>query len=294
MSDDFFTRLERQLEAAELRELKRAPALRRLVNPRRLLSVPLAAAAAAGVVVVILAVLGAIDNNDADQRPQPVGTVPAPSMEVVADATGVERGIHFGLDGRVLTVQLLPPVRNQTFETVSGAEISATCGTNVTTSPGDPRSETTLFRRWPAGQTTLSYHFPRDVSSWCRLDRQPVGIVAFVRFPGASPGAKGPIAEIGNNWARLFASSAQACNAYTRGTACEGVTCRGCEPSKKAWQWAEAHLTATVQKTAVSGDRAAAKLSNGNVLQLRRSASGEWLIDGFGEFGLPAELRRKL
>ena len=38
MSDDFFIRLERQLEAAELRELKRAPALRRVVNPRRLLS----------------------------------------------------------------------------------------------------------------------------------------------------------------------------------------------------------------------------------------------------------------
>src|SRR5918999_1050161 len=54
MSDDFFTRLERQLEAAELRELNRGPALRRFVaarrfvNPRRLLSVPLAAAAAAG------------------------------------------------------------------------------------------------------------------------------------------------------------------------------------------------------------------------------------------------------
>jgi len=217
----------------------------------------------------------------------------APPGKKVA-ATDVEHGVRFSLDGRVLTVQLLPDSPGRTVRTVSGAEISATCGTNVTTSPGDPRSETTLFRRWPAGQTSLSYHFPRDVSSWCRLDRQPVGIVAFVRFPGASPGAKGPIAEIGNNWARLFASSAQACNAYTRGTACEGVTCRGCEPSKKAWQWAEAHLTATVQKTAVSGDRAAAKLSNGNVLQLRRSASGEWLIDGFGEFGLPAELRRKL
>ena len=49
MSDDFFIRLERQLEAAELRELNRAPALRRLVSPRRLLSVPLAAAAAVGV-----------------------------------------------------------------------------------------------------------------------------------------------------------------------------------------------------------------------------------------------------
>src|SRR5918997_3978242 len=63
MSDDFFIHLERQLEAAELRELNRAPALRRLVSARRLLSVPLAAAAA-GVVVVVIAVLGAIDKND--------------------------------------------------------------------------------------------------------------------------------------------------------------------------------------------------------------------------------------
>ena len=131
MSDDFFIRLERQLEAAELRELKRAPALRRIVSPRRLLSVPLAAAAAVGVVVVVLAVLGAIDNNDADRRPQPVGTVPAPSKKAVADAIDVERGMHFVLDGRVLTVQLLPPVRNQTFETVSGARISATCGASA-------------------------------------------------------------------------------------------------------------------------------------------------------------------
>jgi hypothetical protein len=37
MSDDFFIRLERQLEAAELRQLNRAPALRRLVSARRLL-----------------------------------------------------------------------------------------------------------------------------------------------------------------------------------------------------------------------------------------------------------------
>src|SRR5215204_7162770 len=123
MSDDFFIRLERQLESAELRELKRAPALRRIVNPRRLLSVPLAAAAAVGVVVVLLAVLGAIDNNDADRRPQPVGTVPAPRMEVVA--TDVERGLSFGLDGRVLRVQTLPDIPDASYETLSGVRISA-------------------------------------------------------------------------------------------------------------------------------------------------------------------------
>jgi ketosteroid isomerase-like protein len=53
-------------------------------------------------------------------------------------------------------------------------------------------------------------------------------------------------------------------------------------------------VTATVQATATSGDRAAATLSNGALVQLRRSATGEWLIDTLGEDGLPAELRRKL
>src|ERR687896_387722 len=162
MRDDFFIRLERQLEAAELRELNRAPALRRIVSARRLLSVPLAAAAAVGVVVVVLAVLGAIDQNDADRRPQPVGTVPAPRMEVVA--TDVERGVRFGLDGRVLAVRMLPDIPDASYETVSGARISATCGTNVAAAPGDPRGETTLTWRWPAGQTSLGFRFPRDVS----------------------------------------------------------------------------------------------------------------------------------
>ena len=189
MSDDFFIRLERQLEAAELRELKRAPALRRIVNPRRLLSVPLAAAAAVAVVVVVLAVLGAIDKNDADRRPQPVGTVPA-------------------------------------------------------------------------------------------------------------PGARELITETANNWARLFASSAQACNDYTGPTVCEqvkrdcqregGTRIEDCRPGTRGW--AAEHRGATVQRIAISGDRAAATFSNAagvelETVQLRRTATGEWLINKLGPIG---------
>jgi hypothetical protein len=291
MSDDFFIRLERQLEAAELRELKRAPALRRIVNPRRLLSVPLAAAAAVGVVVVVLAVLGAIDNNDLDRRPQPVGTEPTPRMEVVTDATDVERGIHFGLDGRVLTAQVLPP-GYQTFETVSGARISATCGANVAAPPGDPR-ETTLTRRWPDGEGIMSFRFQRDVSRWCRLEDQSGGILAFVRFPGPGvpPGARELITETANNWARLFASSAQACNDYTSQIACEQVKCQrvggtpipGCRPIEP--QYLAEFRGATVQKIAISGDRAAATLTNNQMVQLKRIATGEWLIDRLGPIG---------
>ena len=319
MSDDFFIRLERQLEAAELRQLNRAPALRRLVSARRLLSVPLAAAAAVAVVVVVLAVLGAIDKNDADRRAQPVGTEPAPSkkVEVVTDVGwDVERGMRFGLDGRVLTVQLLPNRLNQTFETVGGARISATCGANVAAPPGDPRRGTTLTRRWPEGQTSMSYRFPRDVSRWCRLEDQSGTTLAFARFRGASPGASVLITETATKWARLIASSPQTCNDYMGQTACgqikkigrlwatvrrrrriecqrEGGTpipyCRSIEP-----HWAAPLRDATVQKIAISGDRAAAMLSTHHAVQLQRIATGEWLIDKLGEVGLPAELRRKL
>jgi hypothetical protein len=282
MSDDFFTRLEQQLAAAELRELKRAPTLRRIVSPRRLLSVPLAAAAAVGAVVVLLAVLGAIDKNDADRRPQPVGTEPAPSIEVVA--TDAERGLTFGIDGRVLTVQMLADIPDASHETVSGARISATCDT-----PGAPRGETTLTRLWPAEQTSLIYRFPRDVSRWCRLEDQSGSTVASVRFPGVSPGAKELITETANGWARLFASSAQACNDYYKGTgptACEPER----RPSKKTRQWAAEHRGATVQKIAISGNRAAATLTNLNVVQLRRTATGEWLIDELGGDGAVGSL----
>ena len=280
MTDDFFIRLERQLEAAELRELKRAPALRRIVSPRRLLSVPLAAAAAVGVVVVVLAVLGAIGSNDADRRPQPVGTVPVPRVEVVV--TDVERGLLFGLDGRVLRVQMLPDIPDASYETVSGARISATCGTNVAAAPGDPRRETTLTRLWPADYTSLSFRFPRDVSRWCRLEDQSGSIVAFVRFPGVPPGAKEQITETANGWARQFASSAQFCNAYGP-TACEPVR----RPSKKGRRWAAEFRGATVQSIAISGDRAAATFPNppGETLQLRRTATGEWLIVELGPIG---------
>ena len=279
MSDDFFTRLERQLEAAELRELKRAPALRRLVSPRRLLSVPLAAAAAVGVVVVVLAVLGAIDNDDADRRPEPVGTVPAPTVEVVV----AERGLLFGLDGRALRVQMLPDIPDASYETLSGARISATCGTNVA---GDSGGEATVTRPWPADQTSMGFRFARDVSGWCRLEDQSGSAVAFVRFPGVPPGAKEQITETANGWARQFASSAQVCNDYYTGTgptACEPER----SPSKKARGWAAAFRGATVQRIAISGDRAAAMFPNppGETLQLRRTATGEWLIVELGPKG---------
>ena len=207
MSEDFISGLHTDLVEAmdryERREsrsrfaARRYPRLPRPVAPMRV------AAAAALIVALVAVVVTVARESDVEREAAP------PGEKVVA--TDVERGVRFSLDGRVLTVQLLPDGR-EVLETVSGAEISATCGTNVAAPPGDPRGETTVFRIWPAGETSLSYRFPRDVSGWCRLDRPSVGIVASVSFPVAWSGAREQIAETADNWARVFASTEQACN----------------------------------------------------------------------------------
>jgi hypothetical protein len=270
---DFFADLEHELRRAHRRDSERHASSRVFDLRRRLPVLPatgLPALVALAVVAALVAVVVTVARESDDERP-----AAPPGKKVVA--TDVERGVRFSLDGRVLTVQLLPN-RPNPIETVSGAQISATCGANVAAPPGDPRSETTLTRLWPAGQTSVSYRFPRDVSSWCRLDDQTGSIVASVTFPGASPRARGPIAETANKWARLFASNSQTCTDYMSRNACKQMT--GATPEWRAY-W----LGATVERIAVSGDRAAATLSNDEIVQLRRSATGEWLIDNMGPIG---------
>jgi hypothetical protein len=299
MSEDFISGLQADLVEAMDRYERRSPRGRlaagrypRLLRPATLARV---AAGAALIVVLVAVVVTVWRESDVERAAAP------PGKKLVA--TDVERGVRFSLDGRVLTVQLLPD-RPEVLETVSGAEISATCGTNVAAPPGDPRGETTVFRIWPAGETSLSYRFPRDVSSWCRLDRQSVGIVASVSFPVAWSGAREQIAETANGWARVFASTAQACNDYTASSVCKQIGCKrvggkpteGCKswlnpasstPSGKGWAWE--HRGATVQRIAISGDRAAATLAKDGLeidtVQLRRTATGEWLIDKLGPRG---------
>jgi hypothetical protein len=299
MSEDFINGLQADLVEAMDRYERRSPRGRlaagrypQLLRPATLARI---AAGAALIVALVAAVLTVWRESDVERQAAP------PGKKLVA--TDVERGVRFSLDGRVLTVQLLPD-RPEVLETVSGAEISATCGTNVAAPPGDPRGETTVFRIWPAGETSLSYRFPRDVSSWCRLDRQSVGIVASVSFPVAWSGAREQIAETANGWARVFASTAQACNDYTASSVCKQIGCKrvggkpteGCKswlkpasstPSGKGWAWE--HRGATVQRIAISGDRAAATLAKDGLeidtVQLRRTATGEWLIDKLGPRG---------
>ena len=285
MSEDFISGLHDDLVEAMDRYERRSPRGRLAAGryPRLLRRATLAriAAGAALIVALVAVVVTVARESDVEREAAP------PGKKLVA--TDVERGVRFSLDGRVLTVQLLPD-RPEVLETVSGAEISATCGTNVAAPPGDRRGETTVFRIWPAGETSLSYRFPRDVSSWCRLDRSSVGIVASVSFPVAWSGARGPIAETADKWARHFAASPQTCTDYMSRTFCEGT--KGCEPGMpipacraKARRWGAEFLGATAQRIAIRGDRAAATLSNDVIVQLRRSATGEWLIDGIGPFG---------
>ena len=286
MSEDFISGLHADLVEAMDRYERRSPRGRLAVGgfPHRLRRATLArVAAGAALIVALVAVVVTVARESDVERP-----AAPPGKKLVA--TDVEAGVRFSLDGRVLTVQLVEPVRNQTVEAVSGAEISATCRTNVAAAPGDPRSQSTVFRRWPAGETSLSFRFPRDVASWCRLDRASVGIVASVSFPVAWSGARGPIAETADKWARHFASSPQTCTDYLSRTFCKGV--KGCEPGlsvracrAKARMWGAEFLGATAQRIAIRGDRAAVTLSNDVIVALRRSATGEWLIYGMGPFG---------
>jgi hypothetical protein len=280
----YLDRLRAELErvAAIEDRRERGPALGRL-RPAlgRLRPSPQTLVALALVAALVAVVLTVARESDVERPAEP------PGKKVVA--TDVEHGVRFSLDGRVLTVQLLP-TRPKLIETVSGAEISATCRTNIAAPPGDPRSQSTVFRIWPAGETSLSYRFPRDVSSWCRLDRSSVGIVASVSFPVAFSGARGPIAETADKWARHFAASPQTCTDYMSRTFCEGT--KGCEPGMpipacraKARRWGAEFLGATAQRIAIRGDRAAATLSNDVIVQLRRTTTGEWQIDGMGPFG---------
>ncbi len=260
MSEDFISGLHADLVEAMDRYERRSPGGRLAAgrSPHLLRRATLArvAAGAALIVALVAVVVTVARESDVERPAEPPGKKLA--------ATDVENGVRFSLDGRVLTVQLLPNRPNATFEAVSGAEISATCRTTVAAPPGDPRSQSTVFRIWPAGETSLSYRFPRDVSSWCRLDRSSVGIVASVSFPVAFSGARGPIAETADKWARHFAASPQTCTDYMSRTFCEGT--KGCEPGMpipacraKARRWGAEFLGATAQRIAIRGDRAAAR-----------------------------------
>ena len=127
MSEDFISGLHADLVEAMDRYERRSPRGRLAAGrfPRLLRRATLArvAAGAALIVALVAVVVTVWRESDVEREAAP------PGKKLVA--TDVDAGVRFSLDGRVLTAQLLEPVRNQTFEAVSGAQISAACGANA-------------------------------------------------------------------------------------------------------------------------------------------------------------------
>jgi hypothetical protein len=256
---DFFDDLERELRRAHRRDTERSVLSRVFVRWRLsgLRVAGLRPVVALAVVVALVAVVLAIA-RESDVEPPPA----APAKKVVT--TDLDAGIRWRLDGRVLTVQLLPG-HSKILGRVSGARISATCGANGASPPSD--SGATTPQLWPAGEMSMSYLFRRDVSKWCRLE-DPVGrSVAFVVFPGA--GALEEVNLVAGAWRHLHRAQ-------------ELLNC-GFEPGREGRIKSQAFCErkfpdATVQEIAIKGDRATVTYSHGQTIELHRDANGAWVV----------------
>ena len=265
MSEDFISGLQADLVEAMDRYERRSPYGRlaagrypQLLRPATLARV---AAGAAIIVGLVAAVLTVWRESDVER---PAAT---PGKKVVT--TDLDAGIRFSLDGRVLTVQLLPRTPSQTIRRVSGVRTSLTCGANGASPPSDSGA-TTLTQLWPAGQMSLSYRFRRDISKWCRLE-DPVGrSVAFVVFPGA--GALEEVNLHAGAWRSFLRRQDCGYNEAAAATA-------GGEAARKSQALCERRFPrATVQEIAIIGDRATVTFSDGMTIELHRDANGAWLI----------------
>ena len=290
---DFFDDLERELRRAHRRDVERHASSRVFDFRRRLPGIRVAGrrtlVALAAVLALVAVVVAVAWESDLERPAAP------PGKKVVATDTAA--GIQFSLDGRVLTVRLLSK-RLANYERVSGARISATCGGAYTGLPVEPRRATTVTRPWPAGRTSLSYRFPRDVSKWCRLEDQSGSIVAIAWFPSPklsrpfeTPEMKRRAVQTANQWAREFAAPGALRGACTLGQPTCRFVCqrwnrpgpiRNCTPPSSAFR--RSFRGATVQEIAINGDRAAARFSNGETVELVGVfVEARWVIDKIGE-----------
>jgi len=278
-------------EATHIPDLEQelVAAAARLQSRRRLVRPAARAALAAGAVAVaaVLSVVVAAD-NDGDRRSRPAGAALSLSLGNGKLAYDLEAGVHFHLDGHVLTVRLLVSAPSKTTRRVGGARVRATCGRAFTEGPGpgplaDPRQ--TRTRLWPAGRGQVRFRFRRDISRlarWCRLEDPVVGHVAFVKFrgTGAALSPEHRIARISNKWARLFAAGDPTRCGYEIQPVCERIACEraGGEPipncTRPSTEFRNSFRDATVQEIAIRGDRAAAKFSNGEAIELTEDVSG--------------------
>ena len=98
-------------------------------------------------------------------------------------ATDTEARVRFTLDGRVLTVRVLPRAPARVRRELFGKRIRAVCGTRFPFTEGVRVRRTRL---WPQGRRRLRYRFSRNVSrraKWCLLEHPRGGDVAYVNFP---------------------------------------------------------------------------------------------------------------
>jgi hypothetical protein len=240
------------------------------------------AVGAVAVAVVLAVVVAADDDDHGGRRAQPAGAQGTPGAKVAFDD---EAGVGFGLKGRVLTVSLHPTAPSNTRNRVNGARIRATCGQAFAESPGpgpgpEPRQERT--RLWPAGSERVRFRFAGDISRiarWCRLEDPVVGHVAFVKFRGGTVSSEQRIERIGNGWARLFGTGSPSCSYETQPVcmriACErpgNVPIENCTPPSAEFR--DSFRDATVDEIAIKGDRAAARFSNGEVIELGEDLTG--------------------
>ena len=293
-------------------------AAERLQSPRRLVWPAARAALAAAVVAAVVAVVLAID-NDTHRRAQPAG---GPPVSPNPNKLDPEAGVSFNLNGRVLTVSLLPSAPSKTRDMVSGKRIRATCARGFTEGPGPgpgPNLRQTRTRVWPAGSERVSFRFPEDISriaTWCRLEDPVVGHIAFVKFGAAVPQAalspKQQAERIANTWAALFGAAPHpdACGEYDElnparevaakymaQPACERIDCvrisgpiENCTPLSLGVQ--RSFADASVEDIAMKGrHRAVAQFSNGEPVALEGAWGKDeldptrpsWLIVKIGE-----------
>lgn len=105
----------------------------------------------------------------------------------VADASAATRrgtdtqaGVRFTLEGRLLTVRVLPRAPARTRRALYGRRIEASCGTNYTFT-----RKVTRVRRWPRGRRRVRYRFARNISRralWCLLEYPRGGDIAFANL----------------------------------------------------------------------------------------------------------------
>ena len=97
-------------------------------------------------------------------------------------ATDGEARVRFTLDGRLLTVRVLPRARRGVRRELFGKRIRAVCGTRFPFTAGGKVRRTRL---WPASRRRVRYRFRRDISrraKWCLVEHPRGGDVAVVIF----------------------------------------------------------------------------------------------------------------